>query len=379
MKLKKILCMLLVIASIISTYIISYSSGYLGGIVQYSDGTTRWTTDEEDQMYRSLVDSGVDAGDAGWAMRNQYFGSGGNGDGSLAPAAPTPAPAAQTPASPAAPAPAPSKPEKTYSHDFPEINDEALEALSHFTSDGVPESAYINVLDSSEKNTIPGSTLSLSLKNSEDLKVSYVKEDGTVNYTWGISNLLVEDDYELDLSVKLERDASSEFPGTSTLKFEDGKTISGNHLSLAVNTGVSENVIHVYKKNADNYEEIYTGETDENGMLLLYPEELTEYVLSETDIIAEQERVAAEKKAEEERLAKEKEEEKKKEELRAEGAKDVVPVTEVASREDPSTEAPSEVAPSTPAKNNSFPVIPVAAGAVVLLVAIILIVKKMRG
>lgn len=378
----KIFSVLSISVLIIGMAISSWSK-CVGGVYAAPDGSTRQMTQEELDWYNHMIET-VGAGNAtaydlqrinGIEVGSSAPIPSGTNEGSMSAIPPVPnVPAAQ----PQPQTSAPAAPARTYSHDFPEINDEALEALSYFTTDGVPESAYINIADVSEKNVVPGSTLNLSLKNSEDLKVSYVKEDGSIAYEWGISNLLVEDGYELNLSATIKRDETSDFPGTSILKFNDGKTVSGNHLSFNLNVGVSENTIHVYKKSGDDYEEIYTGSTDENGMLMLYPEELTEYVLSETDIPEEQKRIEEEKRLEEERLEKEKQDAKRIEEMKEAGAKEVAS-TEIANPTEGDT--PKATEPSSPAQettntDKSFPIIPVAAGAVVLLIVIIARIKK---
>ena len=88
----KLFCsLLLAMTMIIGVSVSCYAkSGYLGTIIQYNDGTIRSSTPEEDQLYRNLIDSGVNPGEVAGIMRQQYF-----GDVTPAPATSSPAPVAQ--------------------------------------------------------------------------------------------------------------------------------------------------------------------------------------------------------------------------------------------------------------------------------------------
>ncbi len=196
-----------------------------------------------------------------------------------------------------------------YSHDYPELSDETVEALGYFTKDGEPDSAYVNIASDSGQNVVKGSLLNLSRTNKEDMKISFVSEN-RVDSEWIFHEWESEDDFELELTSTLIED-NGEYEGY-LLSFAQPGTLSGNDVTYKVNMGVSDNEIFVYRRDNGKYSEMYRGMTDGEGMLELHPDELGEYFLSETDIIAEEERKAEEarkaeekKKAEEERLKKE--------------------------------------------------------------------------
>ncbi len=220
-----------------------------------------------------------------------------------------------------------------YSHDYPELSDEAVEALGYFTKDGEPDSAYVNIASDSGQNVIKGSLLNLSRINKEDMKISFVSEN-KVDSEWIFHEWESEDDFELDLTSALIED-NGEYEGY-LLSFAQPGTLSGNDVTYKVNMGVSDNEIFVYRRDNGKYSEIYRGMTDGEGMLELHPDELGEYFLSETDIIAEEERKAEEarkaeekKRAEEERLKKEEAEKAAKAEAAKETAEAPSPASDV--------------------------------------------------
>ena len=185
-----------------------------------------------------------------------------------------------------------------YSHDFDTISETAEEALSYFTHDGMPESAYINVPMSSSENTIRGATLNASTTGKEDIIINFVEKDDSVSedaailkvISWHFSNVALEDDYELDLTAKFEKEEDSEYDGTYSLSFNDGRTISANTLNIKIYDETIENgeTYRLYPTESDDsYEEKASYTASENS--ISFPvDELTTYIVSKTDIPAEQ-------------------------------------------------------------------------------------------
>ncbi len=92
MRKTKVCCSIFLITLLVIGFSVSgyAKDGFIGGVIFYNDGTSRYTTPEEVQMHRNLVDSGVNPGEVEAIMRQQYF-----GDVTPAPATSSPTPAAQ--------------------------------------------------------------------------------------------------------------------------------------------------------------------------------------------------------------------------------------------------------------------------------------------
>ncbi len=286
---------------------------------------------------------------------------------------PAHAPGSAVPGAPAGGSSQASKPAIEYGHDYPELSEEAVEALEHFTSDGKPDSAYLNIEATSSQNKLTGKTLNLSRTNKEDLVVRFVSED-RIRSEWTISDWESEDDIELDLGSTLEEDEESEYKGTYELSFADGGEIS-NDVTYKINLEKADAEFFVYERSGEEYAEIYKGRTDGEGMLELHPSKLTEYVISLTDIIAEREAEAKrleEEKAKEE--AKRIEEEKAKAEAEAK-AKEEAEAKE-ATAENAEEPEPEEDVSATPEPRKEIPWIPIGVGVVACIGLIAVIAKK---
>jgi len=265
-------------------------------------------------------------------------------------------------------------PVKEYPHDYPEINAEALEALSHFTNDGVPESAYLNINTDSKENKISGNILNLSKTEKEDIKISFVSGN-EMKYEWVFREWESDDDFEMNLASAFDKDENSEYEDTYNLVFAQEGTLSGNNVTYRVNTGVSENTAFIYRKNGEDFEEIYKGKTDVDGVLELHPDELGSYVVSFTDIITKKEA----EKAEADRLAKEEAERQASIEAAEAAAKEEVTESVI---EEPSvaTESVDNVTKKTANDYSFYIVLPVfIVAGLALIIGVLALVKLRKG
>ena len=340
-------------------------SRFIGGVYHFADGTERLTTPEEVEEINKVIRERGDVAAAEAAQLERVFGG---SSPSSAPVPATPSPSPAIPSAPSSPAPAP----KQYSHDFPEVTEEALEALTHFTKDGVPESAYLNIMSSSSVNKVPGKVLNLSNDNQEAMKVSFVDENQETQAEWNLESWHSDEDYELDLGYSLNIDGKAGFPGTYVLKFADGKTVSENYLQFKVRMPKPDTAYHIYEREGNDYKQIFVGTTDGDSLLDLDPVDLTEYILSETDIIAEKERLAKEEQERLEKEEKERQEELEKERLKAMGAKELTDSSEPTTVED---DVPAPEEPPTESRND-IPYIPLACVCVIGSAIVIFIMKK---
>ncbi len=183
-------------------------------------------------------------------------------------------------------------------HDFDSITNEAKSAFVSFTSDGKPESCYLNINANSESNIISGKELNYTRTGKEDGTISFVKE-GKIVSKWLFSNWESEDDFQIDLTSKFEKMEGSEYPETWELKFADGDTAE-NDVTYFINTSNPDTEWHIYSKDSNEYNEIYVGTSDHEGMLELHPTKLGTYIVSKTDILSFDQENASQKKTEDE-------------------------------------------------------------------------------
>ncbi len=350
----------------------------------HSGGDPEVCRQHAEQMYGQFMDN-VAAGAYGNTPTSReeverafgYGGSSGSPEGASAPAPGPVSPATQ----PSVPQPAPNgRVTKTevitgYPHDYETIDDLAKTALSYFTMDGKPDSAYINVNADSKENIVTGELLNLSKKNSENMRISFVSAN-EMKSEWIFENWESEDDFELDLTSTFEKDESSKYDATYRLDFAQNGTLSGNDVTYRVNTGVSSNTAYIYRVDGDNYTEVAKLDTDENGILELHPDELGSYIVSFTDIISAQKEEKAEKeKAEAERKAKE-EAEKLAKESEKQASEAVV--------EEPSQKTSENVTEnvieSLPDEKEpvSIPYVPIGIGVIVFVTIGVLVTKKKK-
>ncbi len=170
-----------------------------------------------------------------------------------------------TPKAKATPAPA-----KTYEHNFGTINDEAKEAFVAFTSDGKPNSCYININAASTDNVITGKELNKTRTGKEDGRISFVDGD-EVKYEWLFSNWESADDFTLDLTthfIKIEN-------GRYELAFSGGD-IGNNNVVFRLRTGTPSMELFVYDGKSDKQGII----TDNNGFLTINLRTLGNYIVS---------------------------------------------------------------------------------------------------
>lgn len=267
---------------------------------------------------------------------------------------------------------APQPKAKIYTHDYDAITDEAKEAFIHFTKDGEPDSCYLNINNASTDNKITGKELNATKKNKETGKISFMSGE-SVAWEFIFEDWESEDDYELDLTTHYSKLTTSEYEDTYTLNFTDGKKISdtGNKVRFRLDTGMKDSEIHIYEgSDSDDFLDAITLTTDEDGFVEFELDGMTDYTISKTDILAakaEREEIVETEEATEETA----------EAVEAEPTEEAAPSEEAPTEAVEASEAPAEAAP---AQNSTFPVIPVAAGVgvVVLLIAVIAIVKKVR-
>jgi len=268
-------------------------------------------TDETAIAVQNAMDSGMSVADAFESVTGIVApihggpGSGGSSASYTAPSAPapaaTPAPAAPTTTAVDTPAPVNKKDsaKAAYPHDYDEINETAKEAFVYFTKDGTPDSVYLNIKASSSQNVITGKELNATTTGKEDGRISYVNEDNEMVYEWLFSNWQSDDAYELDLGVTFDKSENSDFEESYDFVFADGKEIEDNDVIFRIRTELPDTDLNIYKKTDSGYDGVYTGKTDENGILELHPKELTDYVVSPGEPVEAVEEPAEEEPVEE--------------------------------------------------------------------------------
>lgn len=240
------------------------------------------------------------------------------------------------------------QPSVDYSHDFDSLNDEAISALNHFLSDDISDNAYLNIKSSSTENIIDGKELNSS--ENENIKISFVSDDG-VDYEWIFDKYVGPDDASLDLTASItdteisETAKSGETVTASANKTSfAGGTVSDNGCTFRVQTGVSDNEVYVFNKTEEGFDYFTSKRTNKDGFLDLAVTDLSiDYYISETDIIGEVDKL---NKAYAESIATEQ-------------------ATEIDASLAPTEEATEVAQDKTP--KSSFPIFPVAGGAVIVI------------
>lgn len=178
------------------------------------------------------------------------------------------------------------EPVVVYSHNYDNITDMAKEAFIAFTSDGQPNSCYLNIKGTVSDNVITGKELNATRTGKEAGYINFVEIDdngGYKNrYSWGFKDWNSDDSYELDLAVTYER--MTEYMDTYKLEFAAGKA-SDNSIEFTFNTEMPEKEIHFYQNNGEEYKEVGRTVSDKDGYATFNPVELTTYIVSSEDIL----------------------------------------------------------------------------------------------
>lgn len=273
-----------------------------------------------------------------------------------------------SPSNPAASTSKPATKKKEYSHDYDSITDLAKEAFIYFTQDGTPDSVYLNIKATSSENTINGKELNATTAGNEDGRISFVDDDKNVQYEYIFSGWKSDANYHIDLTALFDKYDTNDFEEAYTLRFSDGGTIpEGNDLTFRVQTGIKDTELYIYVKGESDedteehtesgatYEKIHTGLTDEDGFLELHPTELSEYIVSLGEPIMVKE-----------------------EEPEPEVVEEPEPEPEVVA--EPEKPAPAPITEPAESESKKFPVLPVAIGIAVFLIALCvgIIIKKKK-
>jgi hypothetical protein len=117
------------------------------------------------------------------------------------------------------------------SHDYPGLNEEALDALARFTMDQEERNAYINIPAGTEDSQISGRILSFTFYNMEPYDINFLGEDGYTDISWHMAGMLTRDGNWYDLKV-MHDEGRIEFaldpplprPATVTVRMPEANT-----------------------------------------------------------------------------------------------------------------------------------------------------------
>lgn len=170
---------------------------------------------------------------------------------------------------------------------YDSINNEALEAFEYFLSDGVNNSCYIQVKNSSENKEFPAACISRTSSAHENGEVQFVDDNKNVVYSYVFPQVEANDDLDLSVSIEDIDNVVKVSPVVQPLSYTD----LGYSLSLKI-YGItnSHNNYYVYTKSnkaGENYIKYMASIADKDGTAEIKLTTLQDYYISTTPLIQE--------------------------------------------------------------------------------------------
>lgn len=234
---------------------------------------------------------------------------------------------------------------------FNGITEDAVNAFISFTSDGVADSCYIDINETSDNLVMPARAINYTKANTEDGIVNIVDSDGNAVISFRFPQ--VEATEDVNLAYTLENK-----DGVYTLTFEEDQDL-GYNVIVTIPVSDKDMDYYIYDKDGN---EFFTVTSDDKGYASFAIQTLQKYQLSK-DVIEKTEEMATENAEENET-----EDIPVSEELTNEGTAEDVNEAD-AETEALDTQMPDEVAAPMESTNNQLASVPIVAAAAVAAIA----------